>query len=76
MFGFGGKPRMPNMTSNVVLHCFPMCGNPMQPEVFGLNGIMECYKYAINNVILSGPTLFGPLLKEAMKVAEAAKQAY
>ena len=24
VYGFGGKPKMPNLTSSVVRHCFPV----------------------------------------------------
>ena len=27
MFGFGGKPNMPNLKSDKVMHCFPMVNN-------------------------------------------------
>ena len=64
---------MPNLNSNTVLHCFPLTGNPLDPEVDGLNGMLNCYAFALQNIIFSGPTLFGPILKETMKVADSAK---
>ena len=69
VFGFGGKPRLPHFTFHEVLHCFPVTGYPQNPEVFGLEGIMGSYINIVNNVDLSGPTLFNPLIQEAMKVA-------
>jgi hypothetical protein len=47
MFGFGGKPKMPNLSSNVVLHCFPLNGKPDDSEVDGMQGIINAYKYAL-----------------------------
>jgi len=74
VYGFGGKPRFPMLTSTQTLHCFPCTGNPNQQNVMGLQGIMEAYAYALKNVELSGPTLFAPLIKESMKIAEYNKQ--
>ena len=69
LFGFGGKPRFPTLQSPKTLHCFPCTGNPQQQEVCDLRGIMDTYAYALGHVELSGPTLFNPLIQEAMKVA-------
>jgi len=66
---------MTHLNSEKVLHCFPLSGNIENPEVDGMNGILSSYKFAINNSILSGPTLFAPLLNETIKVAEMAKEA-
>jgi len=63
---------MPNLTSHQVMHCFPCTGNPSDPLVDGLAGIMKVYNYALHNVDLSGPTLFAPLLRETMKVCQTA----
>ena len=69
MYGFGGRPKFPNMNSTMVSHCFPLTGNPENPWAYGLDGIMATYQNALKNVELSGPTLFAPILQEAMKVA-------
>jgi len=69
MYGFGGKPKMPNLSSEKTLHCFPLNGNVNDPEVDGMNGILSSYKYAIQNSIFSGPTLFAPLINETINVA-------
>jgi len=74
VFGFGGKPRFPTMTTNTVSHCFPCSGNPSMPDVLGLPGIMEAYSFALRNVELSGPTYFAPLITEACQVCEMNKQ--
>jgi len=74
VFGFGGKPRFPTLSSNVVSHCFPCTGNLQNPNVLGLQGIMDVYSYALQNVELSGPTYFGPIIAEAMKLAQIHKQ--
>lgn len=74
VYGFGGKPRFPKLYCSQTMHCFPCTGNPDQQFVSGLQGIMDTYAYALKNVELAGPTLFGPLIKQAMQVAQANKQ--
>jgi len=72
-YGFGGKPRFPAMSSNIVSHCFPMTGDPSNPWCFGLEGIMGTYAAALQNVELSGPTLFAPILQQAMQISQQNK---
>jgi hypothetical protein len=73
VYGFGGKPRYAHFMSNTVQHCFPLTGNPQDPWCSGLDGIMQTYAYALQNVDLSGPTLFAPIFQQAMKVAQVNK---
>ena len=70
MYGFGGVPKFPEYTTYDTDHCFPLTGNPQQHEVHGLEGITECYMNALKNVVLCGPTLFGPLIKKASEIAK------
>lgn len=65
---------MPHFNSNQTMHCFPLNGQPQNPEVYGMQGIMECYRNVLPFVELSGPTLFNPLLMETMKLAQSMKQ--
>eukprot|EP00761_Pharyngomonas_kirbyi_P012467 gb/GECH01012494.1/.p1 GENE.gb/GECH01012494.1/~~gb/GECH01012494.1/.p1 ORF type:complete len:506 (+),score=122.08 gb/GECH01012494.1/:1-1518(+) len=65
-FGFGAK--MPN---GQVSHCFPING-ASDPHCNGINGILESYRAAINNVQLWGPTLFSPIIRETAQKAKAA----
>eukprot|EP00494_Astrolonche_serrata_P031906 UN32175 len=58
--GFGGKAPGQN-----VRHCFPLNGNENDPEVHGVQGMLQTYKSAIRNVTLSGPTLFGEIIETA-----------
>jgi len=74
VFGFGGKPRFPNLFSNVVSHCFPCNGNVQDPNANGLDGIMQAYSYALKHTELSGPTYFAPIISEAMKLASIHRQ--
>uniref|UniRef100_A0A6B2L0E4 C2 domain-containing protein n=1 Tax=Arcella intermedia TaxID=1963864 RepID=A0A6B2L0E4_9EUKA len=67
-FGFGAK-----MHNGVVSHCFNVSGLP-QPEVRGVEGILQAYRSSfVNGVILSlhGPTNFAPVIKIASDAARA-----
>ena len=70
VYGFGGKPHFPSYNKVAVDHCFPLTGNPQTPEVFGLDGIMQSYVGAIHQVQLSGPTLFGPIVRYATEISK------
>jgi hypothetical protein len=70
MFGFGGIPHFPNFNTSTVQHCFSMTGDPENPWAYGLDSIMATYKHALDHSKLSGPTLFAPILSEAMKIAQ------
>jgi len=74
VYGFGGKPHFPTMNQNTVSHCFPCTGDNNKSQVLGLQGIMEAYQYALQNVELSGPTYFNPLITEALKACAVNKQ--
>ncbi|KRX08060.1 C2 domain [Pseudocohnilembus persalinus] len=81
VYGFGqdikdysAKPRLPHFNTNQTLHCFPVNGYPQKPEAVGLQGIMESYTNILRFIELSGPTLFNPLIQEAMKLAQSSVQ--
>jgi len=65
IFGFGGK------VNGTVSHCFPLTFNPSNPNVQGLNGILGAYRESLSRVVLSGPTLFAPVISAATQVANA-----
>ena len=53
-FGFGAK-----FYGNASIdNCFPLNGNPSDPEIQGIDGILQAYREVLNNVELSGPTNF------------------
>lgn len=62
VFGFGGIPR--HLGLNSVNHCFAMSGNPQNPEIIGIQNIVQAYRQTLPQIGLGGPTLFGPLLQE------------
>jgi hypothetical protein len=44
-------------------------GNPSNPEVYGTQGILQVYRNILQQVYLNGPTLFGPILRNALGLA-------
>mmetsp|Transcript_13122 Transcript_13122/g.24562 ORF Transcript_13122/g.24562 Transcript_13122/m.24562 type:complete len:459 (+) Transcript_13122:223-1599(+) len=65
VWGFGGSPVHGAPTS----HCFPINGNPSNPEVLGVGGILQAYRNCLSHVYLNGPTLFQHILRTAMEIA-------
>jgi hypothetical protein len=53
-FGFGGK----FYGNPEVSHCFPLNGNPNDPEIETIDGILKAYREVLNNTELYGPTYF------------------
>lgn len=69
VYGFGAK------FDDQVSKCFPLTFDSLNPEVNGLQGILNIYKKAIEKVELWGPTCFSPVINEATKIAlESYKQ--
>lgn len=58
---FGGQ------VNGVVSHCYPLNGNFSNPEVPGVNGILQWYHTAITNINLYGPTYFSEIINTASK---------
>ena len=71
-FGFGAQMNFPQLKG--LSHCFPLSGDYNAVEVTGVEHLMAMYSYALKSVSLSGPTYFGPILEETMKLAAACKQ--
>jgi hypothetical protein len=62
-FGFGGQFK--GRTN----HCFPLNGIESNPYCAGIPGILSAYHAAIQNVPLSGPTNFTPIVSATASVA-------
>ena len=54
-----------------VTHCYPLNGRMDNPEVSGVDGILEAYSDAINKATLSGPTFFTEIIETATAIALA-----
>ncbi|KAA8498216.1 Copine-8 [Porphyridium purpureum] len=72
MYGFGGK--LPGASG--VSHCFPLNGNPQDPRVVGVPGMLQAYRAALQNVSLHGPTQFGEIISESIKQATSDSNAF
>ena len=54
VFGFGGK----FCNDNNVSHCYPINMNPNDPNIQGIDGILQAYRNILNQTKLYGPTFF------------------
>jgi len=70
MYGFGAKPKFPNLFSKQTQHCFSLTGNPNDANAHDMEGMMSVYSNALKQVELAGPTLFNPLISDACKIAQ------
>jgi len=66
--GFGAK--IP--PENEVSHEFALNFNPSNPYCAGIDGILQAYYNAINNVKLWGPTNFAPIINHVARFAQQA----
>ncbi|XP_065898751.1 copine-9-like [Dysidea avara] len=64
-FGFGA--RAPQFGG--VSHCFPLNFNFEQPEVRGVQGILDAYHYTVSAVEFYGPTNFSTIMDKTMEYA-------
>lgn len=71
LFGFGARLNLGCRQFDS--HCFALNGNIMNPECDGLDGVLETYRKALNNVDLYGPTHFNQIIKLVNDMMEAAK---
>lgn len=66
VYGFGAWAKMPKYKSNEVDHCFPLNGDPKNPEVDEVSGIIQSYRQAMQDLTFCGPTYFSEIIKEAI----------
>ena len=48
VYGFGGIPT--HMGINQTNHCFPMNGNLQEPEIFGIENMIACYRQTLPSI--------------------------
>ncbi|KAM3138201.1 hypothetical protein pb186bvf_009664 [Paramecium bursaria] len=73
VYGFGCKPKLNMINTNETLHCFPLNDNPDDPEVYGLQGIVQVYRDTVKRLSFDGPTYLHPVLQQAMQQAREIK---
>jgi len=73
-FGFGAKPNFPQLRSPTTDHCFPLSGRYDIIEAAGMEGLMAMYANSLQNVSLSGPTYFAPILEKFIGIANESHQ--
>lgn len=68
VYGFGAKlpPKY-----EVVSHCFALNDNIFDPEVQGIESVLQLYRSALTKVVLHGPTVFSQIIKTVSLYAEA-----
>jgi hypothetical protein len=54
--------------------CFALNGNPTDPNVCGVEGIVDAYNAALDQFTPSGPTLMAPAIDRAARQAELAAE--
>jgi len=69
VYGFGAKVSPGKPTS----HLFAVNGNEKDAEVNGIEGVLSCYRAALQRVELHGPTIFTPVINKAISIAQAAR---
>ena len=52
------------MGLKVVNHCFALNGDPLNPEIQGIQNVLSTYRKNLLKIDMAGPTLFGPLLEQ------------
>eukprot|EP00003_Mantamonas_plastica_P022359 TRINITY_DN377_c1_g1_i1.p1 TRINITY_DN377_c1_g1~~TRINITY_DN377_c1_g1_i1.p1 ORF type:complete len:598 (-),score=163.85 TRINITY_DN377_c1_g1_i1:1692-3449(-) len=78
VYGFGAKYRNPKdpKAAPAVSHCFPANLNDEDPNCNGVQGILDAYYTAVNNVTFFGPTNFSPILQKAIDAAKGEPNVY
>ena len=70
VFGFGAK--VPPVDDRAQ-HCFSLNGNIFDPELNGLDGVIDAYKQALNKIAFYGPNYMAHVLRMVVNFAEKEK---
>lgn len=68
VFGFGAK--LPPYF-DIVSHCFALNGDIFDPEVKGIDKVVETYRRSCKEVVFHGPTVLSHLLRRVTVIATA-----
>jgi len=65
-YGFGGK----FCGNNVVSHCYPLNMNMENPDIQGIEGIIQAYRNILNQTTLYGPTYFHEIINRVVDIVK------
>jgi hypothetical protein len=65
VYGFGGIPKAPVNPNGMVSHCFNI-NFQSDPNIKGINNILEAYRQSLNYVQLAAPTYFTPVIDKVI----------
>ena len=65
VYGFGGIPKIPGYPINNVSHCFNI-NFQNDPNIRGINNIIETYRQSLSMIELAAPTKFTPILNKVI----------
>ena len=68
VLGFGAA--LPPRT-HIASHCFALNGNIFDPEVNGIDEVVDVYKHVLNKIRFYGPTHFQQIVSLACDYAES-----
>ena len=66
VFGFGAK----FYGDNNVSHCYPLNANPNNPNIQGIDGILQTYRNILNQTKLFGPTYFHFIIDKVISLVK------
>ncbi|OMJ88357.1 hypothetical protein SteCoe_9773 [Stentor coeruleus] len=64
VFGFGGEPEW----SRKVDHCFPINKNNINPDIVGINNVLQAYRQILPCIKLAGPTILGSIISKSLNI--------
>jgi len=67
LYGFGGAIPPYNQRAS---HCFALNGNIFNPQVNGLDEVVQAYQRALQNINLYGPTYFSQIIEPVVSKIE------
>lgn len=72
VFGFGASPNF--MGIDEVSFCFPLNSNEKNPQIKGIEQVVERYEKTLAQITFQGPTNVGPLLQKFKNLLESTKE--
>ena len=64
VYGFGAI--IQNSNNNQANMCFPINFNLNDPNIYTIEGVINCYHQCLSNLTFSGPTYFSPIINQVI----------